>query len=121
MSSTPHNNIKTRVLHFRVVVHCPQVYLLVYWVVCSGVAVLAVWTQVQDQQAASTAVRKTFHLLMLAVYLPGLAWECTLMYLASGIAFAALITLEVSSHYLSVLARKVFYQTAAERQIPRSK
>jgi dolichol kinase len=74
------------------------VYLLLYWLVCSGVAVIAVCTQVQDKQQASTGVRKTFHLLMLAVYVPGLAWECTLLYLASGIALAALITLEVINH-----------------------
>jgi dolichol kinase len=68
---------------------------MVYWVVCTGVAVMAVCTQVQDAHQASTAVRKTFHLLVLAVYLPGIAWECTLMHLASGIAFAALILTEV--------------------------
>jgi len=72
-----------------------QVYLLVYWFICCFFAICAVRVQVQNHQQASTSVRKIFHVLIVAVYLPGLAWECTLLYLSSGVALAFLILVEV--------------------------
>ncbi|XP_059486401.1 dolichol kinase [Neocloeon triangulifer] len=72
-----------------------RVYLLLYWVMCCFFAITSVRVQVQNKQHASSAVRKIFHVLILAVYLPGLAWECTLLYLSSGIALAFLVLVEM--------------------------
>lgn len=68
---------------------------MVYWLICCFFAICAVRVQVQNHKHASSAVRKIFHALIVAVYLPGLAWECTLLYLSSGVALALLILVEV--------------------------
>ena len=67
-----------------------------YWIVCCLAAVSAVWLQVNEGEHASTSVRKVFHILAVAVYLPGVAIAPTLLYLASGIVLAIFILLEVS-------------------------
>ncbi|CAB3366779.1 Hypothetical predicted protein [Cloeon dipterum] len=82
------------ILHF-ITDDIQRVYLMVYWVICCFFAVSSVRVQVQNKQHASSAVRKIFHVLILAVYLPGLAWECTLLYLSSGVALAFLILAEM--------------------------
>ena len=44
----------------------------------------------------TSRVRKLFHLVMIAVYVPGLMWNTSALYLASVVALAVLIILEVS-------------------------
>jgi dolichol kinase len=90
------NQSTLRLLFSYVISSIYQVYLMVYWLLCSFIAVYAVRVQVQHHKHASSAVRKIFHVLIVAVYLPGLAWECTLLYLSSGVALALLILVEVN-------------------------
>lgn len=75
-----------------------QVLLVIYWVICSGLAVMAVNVQIQGQQQASTVVRKYFHMLAVAVFIPGLIKECCVLYLASGVVLAVITTLEVRKY-----------------------
>lgn len=70
------------------------VKLLLSWIAFSVLAVSAVAFQVKGQKKASTVVRKTFHLLALAVYVPGLILHLCLLYTASGIVFALFVALE---------------------------
>nr|CAD7194842.1 unnamed protein product [Timema douglasi] len=72
-----------------------QIVLVVYWIVCSVVAILAVTTQVKVGEHASTRVRKYFHLLALAVFIPGILLRFCLLYLASGVVLALFVILEV--------------------------
>jgi dolichol kinase len=72
-----------------------QIWLVIYWAVCSGLAVLAVSIQIQREQQASTVIRKYFHILAVAVFIPGLIRECCFLYLASGVVLALITALEV--------------------------
>lgn len=69
--------------------------MIIYWAAASALGGIAISTQTSLGSKASTARRKIFHILAVAVYLPGFIFECDLIYLASGIALAAQIALEV--------------------------
>ncbi|XP_017044635.1 dolichol kinase [Drosophila ficusphila] len=65
-------------------------YLLLVVLTCITVA----W-QIGSSSKANTRVRKIFHLLIVMVYIPGLIFECALLYLATGVALAAFVVLEL--------------------------
>ncbi|XP_016958445.1 dolichol kinase [Drosophila biarmipes] len=65
-------------------------YLLLVVLTCITVA----W-QIGSASKANTRVRKIFHLLIVLVYIPGLVFECALLYLATGVALAAFVVLEI--------------------------
>lgn len=44
---------------------------------------------------SSTSVRKIFHVLIILVFVPGLIYQCTLLYVASVLMFAVFIMLEI--------------------------
>lgn len=84
--------------------------LLIYWVICSAIAVVAVVLQVSGNKKASTIVRKIFHLLAVSVFVPGLIYRPCLLYLASGIVLGIFIALEVSFFfYLFKLSHLIVY------------
>ncbi|XP_017865758.1 PREDICTED: dolichol kinase isoform X1 [Drosophila arizonae] len=64
--------------------------LLLVAVTCGAVS----W-QLKSSTRASTRVRKVFHLLILLVFVPGLIYQCTLLYLATGVALAIFVVLEL--------------------------
>ncbi|KAG8227783.1 hypothetical protein J437_LFUL006417 [Ladona fulva] len=72
-----------------------RVMLLVYWFGCCVLAILAVGSQMTKSTVASTVVRKNFHYLIVAVYIPGVIFDCSLLYLSSGIALAIFILVEM--------------------------
>ena len=51
----------------------------------------------------SSRVRKLFHLVMIGVYIPGLMLNTSALYLASVVALAVLIVLEVNSLFFTLL------------------
>ncbi|RZF38617.1 hypothetical protein LSTR_LSTR010716 [Laodelphax striatellus] len=71
------------------------VKLVFYWALCCVAAILVVIVQVSGGKKSSTIVRKAFHLLALAVFIPGLTYRPCLLYLASGVVFALFICLEL--------------------------
>ncbi|XP_058821279.1 dolichol kinase [Topomyia yanbarensis] len=54
-----------------------------------------VW-QMDRRSSVNTASRKVFHVLVLFVYIPGLWFQCNLLYLATGLMLALLILLETA-------------------------
>jgi len=51
--------------------------------------------QLGNSTQANTRVRKIFHLLIVLVYVPGMVYQCSLLYIASGVAFAIFVVLEL--------------------------
>nr|CAI5818600.1 unnamed protein product [Callosobruchus analis] len=68
--------------------------LMMYWSFCTGIAILSVSNQVFYAKKASTGKRKIFHILCVAVYIPGLLYKCSLLYLASGMLTGLFLILE---------------------------
>ncbi|XP_067666276.1 dolichol kinase-like isoform X2 [Haliotis asinina] len=76
--------------------HPKRVSLLMYWMVCSVVAaVFSLW-QGSDTEGdrSNTITRKSFHLVIVAVYIPGLIVDAQFLHLASVCAGAFLLLLE---------------------------
>ncbi|CAH1987091.1 unnamed protein product [Acanthoscelides obtectus] len=73
----------------------PTIKLMMYWSFCTGVAILSVSNQIFYAKKASTGKRKIFHILCVAVYIPGLLCKCSLLYLASGMLTGAFFFLEI--------------------------
>lgn len=59
-------------------------------------AILAVIWQVKKNRKGSTAVRKNFHVLIVAVYIPGLFYQCDFLYIASVVIMAVFVVLELA-------------------------
>lgn len=73
---------------------------IIYAATCLLVGSGFLINQISSDTHAGTAGRKIFHLLAVLVYIPGLMFEPTLLYLASGIIMGIFMMLEV--YYLSV-------------------
>ncbi|CAH1119357.1 unnamed protein product [Phaedon cochleariae] len=69
--------------------------LIMFWIFCSVVAVLAISKQILYAQKSSTTTRKVFHLLAVVVYIPGLIYKCSFLYLASGVVTGIFFALEI--------------------------
>lgn len=69
-----------------------------YWIVCLLIGIIIITHQILSESSASTIERKTFHILAVLVYTPGLIWEPTLLYLASGIVMILFMMFEVLKH-----------------------
>ncbi|CAH1285331.1 unnamed protein product [Diabrotica balteata] len=72
-----------------------MVKLMLYWLFCTGIAILAISNQIFYAQKASTSTRKVFHLLAVVVYIPGLLYRCSFLYLASGVVLGIFLALEI--------------------------
>lgn len=55
----------------------------------------AVSWHLSRNQSSNTRIRKIFHILIVLVFIPGLIYQCTFLYVASGVALALLILLEL--------------------------
>lgn len=101
-----------------------QMRLIVFWITCCCFSIYCLWKQAALNAPASSASRKNFHFAVLFVLVPGLVFRPCLMYLASGVGFAILVTVEVSlcsyvkylladvSHY-SILIKIIDYSQIA--------
>lgn len=76
-----------------------QILLLLYWAGCLFIASAAVVFQVHKRSHATTSVRKIFHVLTVMVYIPGLIWQPTFLYLASGLVLTLFSLIEVNILY----------------------
>lgn len=77
-----------------------QMPLVRYWFCVVFVAVgFVAWKSLRRQSspnASGTITRKVFHLLALAIYIPGVIYEPNITHLASSVAVAAFLFIEVS-------------------------
>lgn len=73
-----------------------QLTTVIFWSILSAAAAVVVYRKINGAEKASTVVRKIFHLLAVAVYIPGLLYHCNFLYLASGVVFGVFIILDVS-------------------------
>ena len=69
--------------------------LVIYWAGCFILAFISVVYQILQSSQATTSVRKIFHILAILVYVPGLIFEPTFLYLASGLVFVLFSMIEV--------------------------
>ncbi|KAH8284636.1 hypothetical protein KR018_008614, partial [Drosophila ironensis] len=69
--------------------------ILAFYVILAGLTALTVTWQLGSSAKANTRVRKVFHLLIVLVYVPGLLHQCELLYLATGVALAVFVVLEL--------------------------
>ncbi|KZC12699.1 Dolichol kinase, partial [Dufourea novaeangliae] len=76
-----------------------RITLIGYWVVCLSLGIIAVACQILWNFQATTSIRKIFHILAVLVYIPGLIYEQTLLYLASGIIMVLFLFLELMRYY----------------------
>ncbi|KAL3276653.1 hypothetical protein HHI36_012023 [Cryptolaemus montrouzieri] len=69
--------------------------VVLYWLICSCLAALVILRHRKMAGKATSAERKIFHILAIAVYVPGLMYECNLLYLGSGILLGIFFLLEM--------------------------
>lgn len=69
--------------------------LVCYWIVCCGLAAAAIYWQSTCVTRATTVTRKCFHVLIVLVFAPGIVLKPCFLYLASGVVFAILLTLDM--------------------------
>lgn len=69
--------------------------MVLYWVICVCIATLAIIKQRNTGNKASSSKRKIFHILAVAVYIPGLMYKCNLLYLGSGVLLGIFFLLEI--------------------------
>ncbi|XP_011305240.1 dolichol kinase [Fopius arisanus] len=72
-----------------------KVLMILYWAVCLILGAGLLSYQIRSGSHADTIHRKGFHFLAVLVYIPGLLWEPTLLYLASGVTMGLFIMLEL--------------------------
>lgn len=60
-----------------------------------GITVAAVSWHLSRNRASNTSIRKIFHILIVLVFVPGLIYQCTFLFVASGVALATFILLEL--------------------------
>ncbi|KAF2900717.1 hypothetical protein ILUMI_05472 [Ignelater luminosus] len=69
--------------------------MVMYCAACSVAAAVAIDRQIKGAEKATPAVRKVFHIFAVAVFLPGLLYHCSFIYLASGVVFGIFVSLEM--------------------------
>lgn len=60
-----------------------------------GITMAAVSWHLSRNRTSNTRIRKIFHILIVLVFVPGLIYQCTFLFVASGVALALLILLEL--------------------------
>ena len=82
-----------------------QMPLIRYWfcIVLVAIGFVAWQSRKPKSSASSTITRKFFHLLALAVYIPGIIHEPYLMHLGSSVAVAAFVFIEVGFNLITTM------------------
>lgn len=71
-----------------------QLCIILIYVGLLGITSATVAWQIRRHEASNTRVRKIFHLIMVAAIVPALMYQCTFLFVASGISLALLVLLE---------------------------
>lgn len=70
----------------------------VYVVLILFMSLFVMW-QIRLNHNTNTTTRKVFHVLIVLVYIPGLWYQCTILYMGSTFILALLVLLEVCYFY----------------------
>lgn len=73
-----------------------RVFWLTLIVGLLGATVVGVAWFVRGGRSSSTRTRKYFHLLIVLVFVPGLLYQCTLLYVSAGMLLAVFVLLEAA-------------------------
>lgn len=71
-----------------------KVAMIVLCIGLIGMTIATIVWQLNCREKSNTRTRKIFHILIVLVFVPGLIYQCTFIYVASVIALALLIVLE---------------------------
>lgn len=69
--------------------------LFFYWSICCLLGVLTIYLQIRKGNKASTVVRKTFHILTVMVFAPGIILRPCFLFLSSGVVFGIFIAIDM--------------------------
>ncbi|KAH8415776.1 hypothetical protein KR222_000845, partial [Zaprionus bogoriensis] len=72
-----------------------RLLLLAFYLLLVALTAATVRWQLSNCRRASTRVRKIFHLLIVLVFVPGVLYECALLYMGTGIALAVFVVVEL--------------------------
>lgn len=72
-----------------------QIAIILYWAICLLLSVFTILYQILSKNQATTSTRKYFHILAVFVYIPGMIYDPSFLYLASGVIFALFVIIEV--------------------------
>lgn len=72
-----------------------QIVVVIYWAICLLSSVFILAYQILANSQATSSIRKIFHVLATFVYVPGVIYDPSLLYLASGLILALFIAIEV--------------------------
>ncbi|KAL6258966.1 hypothetical protein P5V15_008890 [Pogonomyrmex californicus] len=72
-----------------------RIAIFIYWAICLLLSILAIIYQILLNSQATSSTRKNFHILATFVYIPGIIYDPSLLYLASGVMLVLFIALEV--------------------------
>lgn len=76
-----------------------RVYLILYWFACTLLALIIAWRFGSGSSVKLTVLRKYFHGVIIAVFLPGIFFDVELLFVASVLILAAFLLLEASRLY----------------------
>ncbi|XP_025159094.1 dolichol kinase isoform X2 [Harpegnathos saltator] len=72
-----------------------RVLLVIYWVICVLLSIFIIIYQILSKSQAASSTRKIFHILTIFIFIPGMIYDTSMLYLASGVIFALFVVLEV--------------------------
>ncbi|XP_070168953.1 dolichol kinase isoform X2 [Polyergus mexicanus] len=71
-----------------------RIAIILYWAICLLLSVFTILYQILSKSQATTSTRKYFHVLAVFVYIPGMIYDPSLLYLATGVILALFIIIE---------------------------
>ncbi|EFX80525.1 putative SMC6, structural maintenance of chromosome protein 6, copy B [Daphnia pulex] len=71
-----------------------RVFLILYWLACTILALAIAWWFGNGSSVKLTVLRKYFHGVVIAIYLPGVFFDTELLFVASVMVLAAFLLLE---------------------------
>lgn len=72
-----------------------QLCIVIIYIGLLGITMAAVSWHLNRNQTSNTRTRKIFHVLIVLAFVPGLIYQCTFLFVASGVALALLVLLEL--------------------------
>ncbi|KAH8299382.1 hypothetical protein KR044_000850, partial [Drosophila immigrans] len=86
---------KTSVTWSNPLMNLLQLLVIGFYLLLVALTAATVSWQLGSSTQANTRVRKIFHALIVLVFVPGLVYQCALLYIATGVALAIFVLLEL--------------------------